>query len=391
MLRIILGKGEEKRIKAGHPWVFSNEIRELQGEREAGVTAEFFAAGGEFLGTGYYNPRSLIAGRLLSRERVDIDCSAFFQERLARALQLKQRLYPGWQTFRLVHGEGDFIPGLVVDKYGDYLSVQFLTAGMERRRGELLAALQEMFRPRGIIARNDVAVRAMEGLEEQVELLAGEIPELVEVEEYGCRFLVDLYHGQKTGHFLDQKENHLLLKDIVQGKELLDCFSYSGCWGVHAARYGAARVTCLDASAKALALARKNAALNGVDGLLDYVEEDAFAWLREMKQEGGRFDVIILDPPAFVKSRRLLKEAQQGYLTINRRAMELLRPGGYLLTCSCSYHMEREMFRSLVAKAAEQTGRQLRLLASRSQAPDHPVLLNIPETDYLKCLVLQLV
>jgi 23S rRNA (cytosine1962-C5)-methyltransferase len=236
-----------------------------------------------------------------------------------------------------------------------------------------------------------VSVRSLEGLEEKVELLHGDAPQNLVIEEHSLRFRVDLLQGQKTGHFLDQKENHLLLRERVKGKELLDCFCYSGCWGIHAALFGAARVTCVDSSQRAIALAGENAALNGYAGIVTCEAADAFERLQTLKREGRSFDVVVLDPPAFVKSRKVLKEAMKGYFTINRRAMELLRPGGTLITCSCSYHMEREMFRDLLANAAQQARREMRLVEVRSQAPDHPVLLSMPETEYLKCFVLQAV
>ncbi|RNC71371.1 MAG: class I SAM-dependent rRNA methyltransferase [Desulfuromonadales bacterium] len=390
-IRITLNRGEERRIKGGHPWVFSNEIREVRGEKRPGAPAEIVDVGGGFLGVGYYNPHSLIAARLLSREREEIDSTAFFLDRIGRALALRRQLYPELATFRVVHGEGDFLPGLVVDKYGDWLSVQFLTAGMEARRESVVAALVELFTPKGIVGRNDVAVRTLEGLEERVEVLYGEIPETVEADEHGLRFLVDLKGGQKTGHFLDQKENHLILKGIAAGKRVLDCFSYSGSWGVHAAAFGATEATCLDISERAAALARENAALNGLGNIVRAEVCDAFDRLRSLKHEGKRFDVVVMDPPAFVKSKKALKEAEKGYLTINKRGMELLATGGYLITCSCSYHMERENFRQLLTQAARLAGRQMRLVEVRSQAPDHPVLLAVPETEYLKCFVLQAV
>ncbi|HEX5772763.1 MAG TPA: class I SAM-dependent rRNA methyltransferase [Geomobilimonas sp.] len=391
MLKITLGKGEDRRIRSGHPWVFSNEIRELQGDRQPGCAAEIYDAGGSFVGTGYYNSRSLIAVRLLSRERVDIDTAAFFRERLEKAFAYRRELYPEMTTYRLVHGEGDLLPGLVVDRYGDWLAVQFLTCGMDVRRELVTTALVELFAPKGIIARNDVAVRGLEGLAETVELLYGEIPDVMEMEEHGLRFRVNLREGQKTGHFLDQKENHRLLERLAPGKEVLDCFSYSGSWGIHAARYGATRTTCLDISERAMTLARENGKLNGVAERMVFETVDVFDRLRSLKTEGHSFDIIVLDPPAFVKSRKTLKEAEKGYLTINRRAMELLRPGGHLITCSCSYHMGREMFHDLLKTAAIQARREMRIVEVRSQAPDHPVLLAVPETEYLKCFVLQAV
>lgn len=389
MLSITLKKNEDRRIKAGHPWVFSNEIARIQGEREPGVAVELFDAGNGLLGSGYYNPHSLIAVRLLSRQRENIDCAAFYEQRLRAALAHRRSLYPSLATFRAVYGESDFLPGLVVDKYGDYLSVQFLSAGIEQRRELILEALQRVFEPQGVIARNDVSVRALEGLDEKVEVLRGEIPDLVEMEENGLRFQVDLRSGQKTGGFLDQKQNHLLLKDICAGKEVLDCFCYSGSWALHAGFFGAASVLGLDISGRAVAQAAGNAEMNGLSGKVRFEECDAFDRLRSLKFEGKRFGVVVMDPPAFVKSRKNIAEATKGYLTVNRRALELLEPGGYLVTCSCSFHMGREAFREVLVSAARQVRREVRLVSVHSQAPDHPVLLSFPEAEYLKCLVLQ--
>lgn len=391
MVSIELSPGRERRVLSGHPWIFSNEIANIRGERAPGAAAEIFAASGKFLGTGYYNPHSLIAARLLSRSRINIDSVAFYQERLLEALALRQSLYPDLATFRLVHGEGDFLPGLVVDKYGDYLSLQFLSYGMDARRDLIVAALAELLSPAGIVARNDVAVRSLEGLDDRVEVLWGDIPDRIEIEEHGLSFQVSLLSGQKTGHFLDQKENHLLLKGIVADKEVLDCFCYSGSWGVHAAAFGAEQVTCLDISERAIGLARENGARNNVAKRMEFQTVDVFERLRSLHGEGRLFDVIVLDPPAFVKSKKALKEAEKGYLTINRRAMELLRPGGFLITCSCSFHMGRELFTDLLRSAAIQARREFRLRSVHSQAPDHPVLLAVPETEYLKCCVLQAV
>jgi 23S rRNA (cytosine1962-C5)-methyltransferase len=391
MVKIVLKRGEDKRIRAGHPWVFSNEIREITGEKEPGAATGIYDAGGAFVGAGYFNPRTLIAARLLARSQVDIDSAGFYRERIARAVACRRLLYPDMATFRAVYGEGDFLPGLIVDKYGDYLAVQFLTCGIEMRREVITGVLVELFAPKGIVGRNDAAVRTLEGLDEKVEILYGNVPEQVEIEEHSLRFRIDLLHGQKTGHFLDQKENHLLLKEKVKEKDLLDCFCYSGSWGIHAAAFGAARVTCVDISGKAVALTRENAALNGFAAVVECEAVDAFERLQTLRSEGRSFDVVVLDPPAFVKNRKVLQEALKGYFTINRRAMELLRPGGYLITCSCSYHLEREMFRELLANAAQKAKREMRVIEVRSQAPDHPVLLAVPETEYLKCFVLQAV
>lgn len=391
MLQIFLRRGEDKRIKGGHPWIFSNEIREAAGEKCPGCATEVYDSEGRFIGTGFYNPNSLISVRLLSRQRIDIDSESFYRERIEQALCYRRSIYPGMESFRAVYSEGDFLPGLIVDKYGDWLAVQFLTLGMDSRKDLILPVLLDVFGPSGVVARNDVGVRRLEGLEEKVEVLYGDAPGMVEVAEHGLRFRVDIMGGQKTGHFFDQKENHLLLERLGREKDVLDCFCYTGSWGIHAAHFGARSVTFIDASERALALARENAALNDLSTPMRFEAEDAFDRLRGLKSEGKSFDLVVLDPPAFVKSRKALKEAEKGYLTINRRAMELLREGGYLITCSCSYHMEREMFRDLLAKAARLAGREMRLLESRSQAPDHPVLLAVPETEYLKCFLLQMV
>ncbi len=391
MTRITLNKNEERRIKSGHPWVFSNEIRDVAGDRTAGIAAELYAAAGGFIGVGHYNPHSLIAFRLVSRQREDIDTDEFYERRISAALAHRQTRYPGLSTFRAVYGESDFLPGLVVDKYGDYLSLQLLSAGMDSRRAQIVAALRKIFAPLGIIARNDVSVRKLEGLDEQVELLWGDVPESVHMEENGLTFQVNLREGQKTGGFLDQKENHLLLRGISAGKNVLDCFCYTGGWAVHAASFGAASVLGIDISARAVAQAGSHARLNKTSDRVRFEECDAFERLRSLHQEGKRFGVIVMDPPAFVKSRKNIAEATKGYLTINRRALDLLEPGGYLITCSCSYHMGREAFRDLLVQAARLAKREVRLVATCSQAADHPVLLSFPESEYLKCFVLQAV
>jgi 23S rRNA (cytosine1962-C5)-methyltransferase len=388
--RLILRPGHDRRLRAGHPWVFSNEIDRLDGETAPGAAVEIHAAGGEFLGTAYHNPQSLITARLLSRKRESIDTGEFFRHRIGEALSYRQKIYGSAEALRIVHGEGDALPGLVVDRYGDVLSVQFLTLGMEKRRDAIVEALQQIFQPRAIVARNDVAVRELEGLPQEIELLLGEMPQEVIVEENGLRFSVDVPGGQKTGHFLDQKENHRALQGRVEGRKVLDLFCYSGSWAVHAARYGAAEVKGIDISAGAVALARDNAALNGLEKVCSFVKIDAFEALREMTRSGEQFGTVILDPPAFVKSKKKLPEAVKGYLTVNRRAMELVEPGGYLFTCSCSYHMDRELFLDTLRKSAAQAGRSARLVEMRGQAWDHPVLLSCPETEYLKCAVLQI-
>ncbi|RME36606.1 MAG: class I SAM-dependent rRNA methyltransferase [Deltaproteobacteria bacterium] len=389
MKRLWLKAGHDRRARSGHPWVFSNEIDRLEGNPEPGDAVEVVAARGDFLGIAYFNPRPLITARILTREQESIDEVDFYRKRLQAALDYREKLYGDMPSLRLVHGEGDQLPGLVVDRYGDVLAVQLLTLGMEKRRELVLQALKDLLSPVAIIGRNDVAVRELEGLDRKVELISGQLPEKLIIREHGLRFRIDLMEGQKTGHFFDQKENHQALRGRVEGRDVLDLFCYSGGWSVHAARFGARSVLGIDISTRAIELSRENARLNYKDDICRFEQADVFELLREMGQTQQRFGTIILDPPAFVKSKKKLPEAIRGYLTINRRALQLVEPGGYLFTCSCSYHLKRDVFLDTLRKAAVQAGRTVRLLEMRGQAFDHPVLLACPETEYLKCAVLQ--
>jgi len=389
MTHLFLRRGHDRRVRAGHPWIFSNEIDHIEPEAAAGEAVEIFSHRGDFHGTGYFNPRSLIAARILTRQRESIDSPEFFLRKIQKAQAYRQQIYPTETALRIVHGEGDGLPGLVVDRYGEVLSIQLLTLGMEQRREAILEALRTLFVPRAIVARNDAAVRELEGLPLAVELVEGELPDELVVAEHGLKSRVDILAGQKTGHFLDQKENHLALQGRVEGQRVLDLFCYSGNWSLHAAHFGAREVIGADISAAAVELARGNATLNGFEAVCSFVKADVFELLRELHRDRQRFGTVVLDPPAFVKSRSKLKEAIKGYLTVNRRAMELVEPGGYLFTCSCSYHMDRETFLDTLRQAGQQAGRTLRLVEMRGQAYDHPVLLSCPETEYLKCAVLQ--
>ncbi len=388
MNQLLLRPGRERRVRDGHPWVFSNEIENLPADLPPGTAVEIQSARGAYLGTGYFNPRSLIAARILSRRGEDIDHPDFYRQHIEQAAAYRRHLYGRLDGVRLIYGEADGLPGLVVDAYGEVLSVQFLTWGIDCRREPILQALDDLFRPQAIIARNDVAVRELEGLEQKVELLAGHLPEPVLFREGELTFRADLAGGQKTGAFLDQKENHQALRGRVEGGRVLDLFCYAGGWSLHAAHFGAVSVTGVDISAAAVALATENARRNGLEAVCRFETGDVFDRLRQ--QDGKGYDTVILDPPAFVKSRKKLPEAIRGYLTVNRRAMEQVLPGGHLLTCSCSHHLDRETFLGLLRQAARQAGREARLIEVRGQALDHPVLLACPETEYLKCVILQL-
>ena len=387
MNQLTLHPGRERRVRDGHPWVFSNEIARFPADLPPGTTVEIRSSRDTYIGSGYFNPHSLIAARILSRSGEDIDSPEFYRSRIERAAAHRRALYGRLDGVRLVHGEADGLPGLVVDAYGEVLSVQFLSWGIDCRRELIVPVLEELFGPRAIVARNDVAVRTLEGLPEEIEVLSGQLPDEVLFREGDLTFRAELTDGQKTGAFLDQKENHQALRGRVEGGRVLDLFCYSGGWALHAARFGAASVTGIDISAGAVALATENARRNGLDEVCRFEQGDVFERLR-LQEEG--YHTVILDPPAFVKSRKKLPEALRGYLTVNRRAMERVLPGGFLVTCSCSHHLDRETFLGLLRQAARLAGREARLVELRGQAFDHPVLLSCPETEYLKCVILQL-
>jgi 23S rRNA (cytosine1962-C5)-methyltransferase len=382
-----LHTGHERRLLLGHPWVFSNEIASDLRQYEPGSIVDVYTHGGTFVGRGYINPRSLITVRILSQHRETID-SGFFRGRLEAALRRRERLLPGVQSYRLVYSEGDMLPGLIIDRYQDHLVLQLLTLGMELRTDAICEALESLIRPQAIIARNDVGIRTLEGLPQEKKILRGNLQTPVEVWENDIRFRVDPWEGQKTGFYLDQRENRCLLRPLLAGERVLDTFCYTGAWALHAARAGAREVLAVDESAKALGWAKDQAHDNGLEQVCQFVAADVFDFLKGADVRHERFDCIILDPPAFVKSRSKVREGLQGYWEINRRAMRLVKPGGYLITCSCSYHVDPETFRSTLSRAARAARRTVALLEMRSQGRDHPVPLPLSESAYLKCAVL---
>ncbi len=384
-MRVIkLKKKEARRVLRGHPWVFSNEIQDLPADAAPGGIVDVVDFSGAFIGRGYLNPRSLIAVRLLTRRRESID-QGFFEGRIKRARELRSALGFG-SSFRAVYSEGDELPGLIVDKYDDTLVVQSLTAGIDRLLDVILEAIRAVYDPKIVVLRNDVAVRELEGLAQEKKILFGAATGVVTFEESGIRYQVDVLEGQKTGFFFDQRENRLALRSLVQGRRTLDCFCYVGAWSLSAAKFGAAEVIGIDSSEKAVKSAGENAALNGLAA--SFRSGDVFEELRGFEKRKERFGCIILDPPAFVKSRAKVREALKGYKEINLRALRLLAPGGILVTCSCSHHIDEGLFREMLIDASFAAGRQARLLEMRSQARDHPMLLAAPETRYLKCAVL---
>lgn len=383
-----LRKNEDRRLRAGHLWVYSNEVdveatplRDFQ----PGQPVTIQASNGKFIGTGYINPHVLLCARLVSRDPEHPLSPSLLVHRLNVALSLRERLYER-PFYRLVHGEGDSLPGLIVDRYGDLCVAQLTTAGMERMKEDVLAALQKVLKPRAVLWRNDSPVREIEGLERYVADAAGEVPETVMVEEDGLRFQVAPRTGQKTGWFYDQRDNRARLDRYVRDQRVLDIFSYVGAWGIRAAAHGAREVLCVDSSAPALEHAAVNAALNGVDDRVRFEQGDAFEVLKALREARERFDVVIVDPPAFIKRRKDLKEGTLAYRRINEMAMQVLERDGFLASCSCSQLFPREALEQTLLQASRHLDRTLVILEQGRQGPDHPVPPAIPETDYLKAV-----
>ncbi len=379
--QIILKRKEDRRILAGHPWVFSNEIREVRGEPQAGDVVELRTAGGKLLGSGFYNPHSLIAVRLLSRHGEECDAD-FFTQRIAQALALRNVLYPHANSFRVVHGESDFLPGLIVDKFNSYLAVQTLSYGMDMRLAIICDVLESLLHPKGIVERNESHLRTLEALPQKKGLLRGRVEPTI-IEDGDVRFEVNLLEGQKTGFFLDQRENRLAIRRLCKGAEVLDCFCNEGGFALHAAREGARSVLAFDASAEAIQQATENAALNDLNNVT-FTQADVFDAMKRLAADQRRFDVVILDPPSFTRSKKNVPAAKQGYKELHSLAYRLLRPGGILATASCSHHILPEVFLEIVETTARKQGKDVQLLDWRSAAPDHPILPAVPETRYLK-------
>lgn len=372
------------RWQAGHPWIFRSDVIEAP---EGGPGVVRVLVENRVIGMALWSPASQISLRMLTREETDID-AAFWRKRVAAAVAYRESLSIDATGYRLVHSEADGIPSLVVDRFSDYLVVQILSAGLETQRPAIIGALADLATPRGILARNDVPVRRNEALREEIELLMGEVPHEVEVHELGVRYLAAPWTGQKTGAFLDQRENRVRAGELSTGRAL-DCFSYHGSFAMHVARR-ASEVIAVDSSAEALGRARVNAELNGFNNI-DMVEANVFDYLREEEATGSNYDTIVVDPPAFAKRRDSLPQALRAYKEINLRAMRLLEPGGYLCTFSCSHHVTPSLFREMLEAAAADARRPMRWIEARSQSHDHPEIVQIPESTYLKGAVLQAV
>ena len=386
MAEVILNRGEERDVYAGHLWIYDNEVHQIRGEAEDGGIVDVLSSGGVFLGRGYINRRSRILVRLLTfrDEAIDRD---FLRRRLTEAFALRRRLGLD-NSYRAVFGEADYLPALIVDKFADCLVLQTLALGIDRMKEDIVGLLQEMVRPRCIYERNDVPLRGREGLPMCTGVLYGQSPGKVEIKENGLRILVDIENGQKTGYFLDQRENRAAIAPFVRDARVLDCFCHTGSFALHAAHYGAESVEAVDISTEALEMARANASLNGLDDVA-FVQANVFDLLRAYEEERRLYDTVILDPPAFCKTKSALPGAWRGYKEINLRAMKLLRPGGFLITCSCSHFMTPELFLRMLQESAADVRRQARIIEIRYQAKDHPVAVNADESLYLKCVMVQ--
>lgn len=389
---IYVKKNEERRIRGGHPWVYSNEVdtrrSPLKG-LEPGRAVVVRSAREQVLGTGYVNPGSLISVRLYTREAGVLLDQALIASRLRQALELRERVYPT-PHYRLVYGESDGLPGLVADRYGELVVCQFTTAGMERVAAAVLAALDQVLAPRVVVLRNDTSARALEGLDSRIEEVKGASGDNWDVEENGGRFRFSPLSGHKTGWYLDHRANRAALAPFVAGARVLDLFSYAGAWGIQAARAGARSVTCVDASAAALERVAENAQLNGVADRVAVHRGDAFDLMKSLADQGDVFDVVILDPPAFIKRSKDLDQGGEAYRRANALAAGLVADGGFLASSSCSYRLDRGRLVDLVARAAHRGGRFAQVVAQGGQGPDHPVHPRLPESEYLKMVVARL-
>jgi 23S rRNA (cytosine1962-C5)-methyltransferase len=389
-----LKPGREKSLIRRHPWVFSGAIQSVGGDPLPGETVEIYDNQGNFLARGAYSPDSQIRVRVWTWLQGEVVSPDFFQARLSRAFAYREELarFLDTDAIRLVHGESDGLPGLVVDRYGDFLSIQLLSSGAEYWRSHIIDCLAELAQPRGIYERSDVDVRSLEGLTQRTGLVWGEAPgSSLVIHEQGLSFEVDLLHGHKTGFYLDQRQNRAEVARLAVGQRVLDCFCYTGGFSVYALSGGAAQVLAIDSSAQALEIARQNIARNGFEGhQVDWLQGDVFQELRKLRDRGEQFDLVILDPPKFAPTAAQAQRAARGYKDINLLAMKLLTPGGYLATFSCSGGVDSLLFRKIVAGAALDAAVQAQICSRLSQSVDHPVAINFPEGEYLKGLILKI-
>jgi len=387
MTKVYLNKKINPRIALGHPWIYNNEVDRIAGPIEPGDIVEVYFFDGQLAGRGYINPNSQIIIRLLTRKREEID-AAFFHKKIKDAWDYRQQL--GYvENCRLVFGEADGIPALIIDKFNDYFVLQTLSLGIEKWKDAIVNALQTIFKPKGIFERNDVPVRELEGMVQQKGFLTDAFPTEIIIQENGLQFYVDIENGQKTGYFLDQQDNRRAIKNIVQGAEVLGAFTYTGTFEIHAAHYGAKSVLGIDISENAVAQANKNAALNKLDAIVKFEAMNAFDVLKKWGKEGRKYDVVMLDPPAFTKSRNNIDKAITGYKEINLRGMQMIRSGGFLVTSSCTNLVSPELFLETIQMAAWDAKKRIRQVTYQTQSSDHPIIWGMENTHYLKFLIVE--
>ena len=388
MSTVYLKRKIAPRVVNGHPWVFANEVEKIEGEVQGGDIVELYTHDKKFVGKGYINPKSQILVRLLTRNRADIINDDYFTERIRQCWEYRKKI--GYtENCRLVFGEADSLPQLIIDKFNDYFVIQTLALGIDVWKPALVKALNTVFQPKGIYERNDVPVRELEGLPQQKGFLSAPFDTNIVINENGLRFHVDIENGQKTGYFLDQQDNRRAIQHIVKDAEVLGAFTYTGTFEIHAAHYGAKSVLGLDISANAVAQANRNAELNGVQDRCRFETANAFDVLKQWGKEGRQYDVVMLDPPAFTKSRETIQKAITGYKEINLSGMKLVRPGGFLVTSSCTNLVHPELFLQTIDMAAKDARRRIRQVTFQAQASDHPIIWGMENTNYLKFLIVQ--
>ena len=387
MTKVYLKKKIAPRIANGHPWIFANEVEKTEGEITAGGIVDVFYADQKFAGRGYINPQSQIIVRLLTRKQEEIN-DRFIHNRIAQAWQYRQKL--GYtENCRLIFGEADYMPALIIDKFNDYFVLQTMSLGMELWKPAIVKALESIFQPKGIYERNDVPVRELEGLQQKKGFLSAAFDTHIIIKENGLQFHVDIENGQKTGYFLDQQDNRRAIQHIVKGADVLGAFTYTGTFEIHAAHYGAKTVLGLDISESAVAQANKNAQLNGLDNICRFEAVNAFDVLKQWVKDGRQYDVVMLDPPAFTKSRENIQKAITGYKEINLRGMRLVKNGGFLVTSSCTNLVQPELFLQTIEMAAKDARKKIRQVVFNAQSSDHPIIWGMDNTNYLKFLIVE--
>lgn len=388
MIKVFLKRKITPRVVNGHPWIFNNEVEKIEGEVTGGEIGDVYTYDKKFVGRGYINPKSQIIVRLLTREKTEEINEEFFFNRLSSCWDYRKKL--GYtENCRLVFGEADSLPQLIIDKFNDYFVIQTVALGIDVWKPAIVNALNRIFQPRGIYERNDVPVRELEGLPQQKGFLSAPFDTKIIIEENGLKFYVDIENGQKTGYFLDQQDNRKAIQHIVKGADVLGAFTYTGTFEIHAASYGAKSVLGIDISANAVQQANNNAALNGVEDRCRFETANAFDLLKQWSKEGKQYDVVMLDPPAFTKSRETIQKAITGYKEINLRGMKLVKPGGFLVTSSCTNLVNPELFLQIIDMAAKDARRKIRQVSFQTQSADHPVIRGMDNTHYLKFLIIQ--